>query len=285
MLEAAKIYLLFMVILLNTAFIHRVWLDIKFKIRNYMQEMKDKVAVITGATSGIGREVALLFASCGIKIVAAGRDERAGQELIQEIKANGGEALFCKTDVSNALSVQSLIKSAKKHFGGIDYAFNNAGIEGVLGPIVDMDEKAWDEVMNINLKGIWLCLKYEFPEILHRGGGAIVNTSTNLTSLGLPGTSAYTASKAGVDGLTQVAAIEYGKYGVRVNAINPGAVSTPMLKRIFSQDQMDQVKNANPLSKIATAKDIAQTVLWLCSPMANHINGISILIDGGSTLI
>jgi NAD(P)-dependent dehydrogenase (short-subunit alcohol dehydrogenase family) len=250
-----------------------------------MEDMKDKVAVITGATSGIGREVALLFASRGIKIVAAGRDERAGQDLINEIKANGGNALFCKTDVSDSLSVQSLIKSAKENFGGIDYAFNNAGIEGVLGPISDMDEKAWDDVMNINLKGIWLCLKYEFPEILRRGGGAIVNTSTNLTRLGLPGTSAYTASKAGVDALTQVAAIEYGKHGVRVNAINPGAVNTPMLQRIYSQDQMEQVKNSNPLSKIATPKDIAQTVLWLCSPMANHVNGVSILIDGGSTLI
>jgi len=250
-----------------------------------MESMKDKVAIITGATSGIGREVALLFASRGIKVAAAGRDERAGASLINEIQQKGGNAIFIKTDVSNAASVQALIKSAKEHFGGIDYAFNNAGIEGVLGPIADMKEDAWDDVMNINLKGIWLCLKYEFPEILLRGGGAIVNTSTNLTRLGLPGTSAYAASKAGVDALTQVAAIEYGKHGVRVNAINPGAVDTPMLQRIYSPDQMEQVKSSNPLNKIATPKDVAQIVLWLCSPMSNHVNGISMLIDGGSTLL
>lgn len=250
-----------------------------------MESMKDKVIIVTGATSGIGREVALLFASCGIKVTAAGRDELAGLSLIDEIIQRGGDALFVKTDVSKAESVKALVKAAKEHFGGIDYAFNNAGIEGALGPIVEMKEDAWDHVININLKGIWLCLKYEFPEIVLRGGGVIVNTSSSLSKLGLSGTSAYAASKAGVDAITQVAAIEYGKHGVRVNAINPGAVDTPMLQRIYSSDQMERIKNSNPLNKIATPKDVAQTVLWLCSPMSSHVNGISVLIDGGSALL
>ncbi len=250
-----------------------------------MNEMKGKVAIVTGATSGIGREVALLFASRGIKVVAAGRDEDTGSHLIKEILKDGGEAIFVKTEITNALSVQNLVGTAKKQFSGLDYAFNNAGIEGVLGPIADMEEGHWDDVINTNLKGMWLCLKYEFSEILHRGGGAIVNTSTNLTRLGLLGTAGYVAGKAGVDALTQVAAIEYGNHGIRVNAINPGAVDTPMLRRIYNSEQVQQVKQSNPLNKIATPKDIAQTVLWLCSPMSNHVNGTCVVIDGGAILL
>jgi NAD(P)-dependent dehydrogenase (short-subunit alcohol dehydrogenase family) len=250
-----------------------------------MEYMKGKIAIVTGATSGIGREVALLFASHGIKVAASGRDEKAGLSLIKEIISKQGEAIFIKTDVTNSQSVQNLIKETKKSYGGIDYAFNNAGIEGVLGSISDMEEEAWDNVINTNLKGLWLCLKYEFSEMILRRGGAIVNTSTNLTKLGLPGTSAYAASKAGVEALTQVAAIEYGKHGIRVNTISPGAVDTPMLNRIFNSEQKEQLKTSNPLHKIATPKEVAQTVLWLCSPMANHINGTNIFIDGGATLL
>jgi len=250
-----------------------------------MEYMKGKIAIITGATSGIGREVALLFASHGIKVVASGRDEKAGLSLTKEIISKQGEAIFMKTDVTNSQSVQNLIKETKKSYGGIDYAFNNAGIEGVLGSISDMEEEAWDNVINTNLKGLWLCLKYEFSEMILRKGGAIVNTSTNLTKLGLPGTSAYAASKAGVEALTQVAAIEYGKHGIRVNAISPGAVDTPMLNRICNAEQKEQLKTSNPLHKIATPKEVAQTVLWLCSPMANHINGTNIFIDGGATIL
>lgn len=249
-----------------------------------MENMSGKVAVVTGATSGIGRAVAILFASHGIRVVAAGRNEKAGLELIDEITSKGGEAVFCKTDVLKALSIQALIKTAKEKFGGIDYAFNNAGIEGSLNLISEIDEDSWDQIINTNLKGIWMCLKCQLPEISKRGG-AIVNTSSNLTRLGLSGTGAYTASKAGIDALTQVAAVEYGKYGVRVNAINPGAVDTPMLNRIYSKEQLEEIKLSNPLSKIASPEDIAQTVLWLCSPMANHVNGVSLFIDGGSTLI
>jgi len=251
-------------------------MDIKKSVNN-------KVAVITGATSGIGRETALLFAQQGIKVVAAGRDEKSGLALVDEIKSSKGEAIFVKTDVSDSRSVQSLIHTAKTRFGEIDFAFNNAGIEGLLGPLASMEESSWDSVINTNLKGVWLCLKYQLPEI--RRGGAVVNTSTNITKFGLAATGAYTASKAGVDALTQVAAIEYGKHGVRVNAISPGAVETPMLSRIYKSEEIEQLKRSNPLNSIPQPKDVAQTVLWLCSPLSNHVNGANIFIDGGASLL
>ncbi|MBI5273898.1 MAG: SDR family oxidoreductase [Chlamydiales bacterium] len=250
-----------------------------------MKEMNGKVAVIVGATSGIGRATALLFAEHKIKIVAAGRNENAGEELINQIIRDGGEGIFVKTDVTNSKSTEALIKSAIDHFGGIDFAFNNAGIEGAAQSIFDMDETNWNQVIDTNLKGMWLCLKYEFFAMRLRGRGVIVNTSTSLTRSGLANTGAYTASKAGVDALTQVAAIEYGGYGIRVNAINPGAVHTPMLQRIYSSNEIEQIRKANPLNNIATSRDVAQTVLWLCSPMASHINGTSIFIDGGASLL
>lgn len=249
-----------------------------------MEGMKGKVVIVTGATSGIGYAAAELFAKEGLKVVAAGRSEKAGLTLVDTIRKAGGEALFVQTDVSDDESVQELVARAKREFGGVDFAFNNAGIEGVLVPLAEQSEENWDDVMNINLKGVWLCLKHELPAILERGGGAIVNVATNLTRIGIPGTSIYTASKAGVEALTQVAAVEYGKKGVRINAINPGGVDTPMLSRVLPPPLMEKVIQSNPLLKIATPLDVAQTALWLLSPMAGHINGVSLLIDGGDTL-
>lgn len=250
-----------------------------------MESMKNKVAMITGATSGIGQEAALLFAKQGLKIAAIGQNEEAGKLLVEEIKDAKGEAVFIKTNVSVASSVASSVQQIKNYFGNIHYAFNNAGIEGSLDLLTKLEESNWDSVINTNLKGIWLCLKYQLPEIQLSGGGAIVNVSTNLTRLGFPGTGAYSASKAGVEALTQVAAIEWGKYGIRVNAINPGAVDTPMLKRIYSSEELQQLNDSNPLKNIATAKEIAQVALWLCCSMSSHVNGATIVADGGSSLL
>lgn len=246
--------------------------------------MKGKIAIITGVTSGIGREAALVFAEEGIKVVAAGRNEKLGRELVDEIRDKKGEAIFVQTDVSKAHEVSSLVKAAQKHFGGVDIAFNNAGIEGVLGPLIDMEEEHFDNVINTNLRGTWLCLKYQIPAMIKRGGGAIVNVSTNISEFGIPGTSAYIASKAGVNGLTQVAAVEYGKMGLRVNMISPGAVDTPMLQRIVTPELLKHLNNNNPLGRIAISKEIAQTALWLFSPKASHVNGANIVIDGGHSL-
>lgn len=245
--------------------------------------MINKVAIIVGATSGIGRETALLFSKHKIKVVVAGRNVLEGNLLVTEITNKGGDAIFVKTDVTNPLSIKNLMSTSLKQYGKIDIAFNNAGIEGKSQHISVMDEENWDNVINTNLKGVWLCLKHEFSA-LKSNGGVIINTSTCLTHLGLETTAAYASSKSGVDALTKVAAVEYGPYGIRVNAINPGAVNTPMLQRIYTAEQISDMKETNPLKKIASPRDIAETVLWLCSPMANHINGACILIDGGSTL-
>ncbi|NNM43400.1 MAG: glucose 1-dehydrogenase [Chlamydiae bacterium] len=250
-----------------------------------MEEMNGKVAIITGATFGIGREAAILFAEQGIKVVAAGRSEKEGSLLVDEILSKKGEAVFVKTDVAKEESVKQLIAAALKKFGKLDLCFNNAGVEGVLAPLIDLEEKDWDSTMGINLKGLWLCLKHEIPAIIKNGGGAIVNTSSIISKNGMPGTTIYAASKAGVDALTHVAAVEYGDRKIRVNAINPGAVATPMLERVYTQDLANLVKNKNPLQKIALPRDIANAALWLCSSYAGHINGITLPIDGGHSLL
>ncbi len=252
--------------------------------REFMECLEDKVAVIIGGTSGIGFETALLFAKYKTKVVVSGRNKINGDLLVRKIIQEGGEAIFINVDVTKPESISNLIGTAIKHFGGIDFAFNNAGIEGDALSIVDMNDQNWDQVINTNLKGLYSCLKYELSAIISRGGGAIVNTSTSLTKLGLPKAGAYIASKAGVDALTRVAAIEYGSYGIRVNAVNPGSVHTPMLRRLYNSKQIAKMEAANPLLKIASPKDIAETVLWLCSSKANHINGQCIVIDGGEIL-
>lgn len=248
-------------------------------------EMNGKVAVITGATSGIGRASALLFASQGIKVVLAGRNEQKGKSLESEIAAMGSKALFVPTDVSNSESVENLIDVAKSSFGEIHYALNNAGIEGALRPLVETDERDFDEVMGINLKGIWLCLKAQLQAMSSKGG-AIVNVSTSITRLGLPETGIYTASKAGVESLTRVAAIEHGKEGIRVNAISPGAVDTPMIHRIYPNKQdIAKLHQGNPTGRMAHAEDVANTALFLLSSLAAHINGEIVFVDGGSSIV
>jgi len=247
-------------------------------------EMKGKTAIITGASSGIGQATARLLANQGVRVVLASRNEKKGEELEKELISLGAEALFIKTDVSNADSVRNLIQVTQKSFGSIHYALNNAGIEGNLGSLSEMEERDFDEVISVNLKGVWLSLKYELGAMAHEGA-SIVNISTNITRMGMIGTGAYTASKAGVVSLTKVAAIEYGKQGIRINAISPGAVDTPMIHRIFpSEEDFKNISQQNPLGKIAYPEDIANTVLWLFSPMSAHINGDVIFVDGGSSI-
>lgn len=249
-----------------------------------IESMKERTAVITGATSGIGKATAHLLAQQGVKLALAGRNEKKGKELEKELISQGAEALFIKTNVSNSDSVKNLIQTVQSSFGGIHCALNNAGIEGNLGPLGDMEEKDFDEVISINLKGVWLCLKYELGAMVH-GNASIVNISTNITRIGMPGTGAYTASKAGVESLTKVAAIEYGKKGIRVNAISPGAVDTPMIHRIYPSEQdFKNVSEGNPLGRMAYAEDIANTVLWLFSSMSAHVNGDVVFVDGGSSI-
>jgi len=247
------------------------------------KELEGKVGLVTGGTSGVGRDTAVLFAEAGIKVVVAGRREPEGQETIELIRAVGGDGLFVKTDVSKASEVEALIQKAVEKFGRLDLAFNNAGIEGVWVPIVRQSEEDWDRTIATNLKGVWLCLKYEMRQMLKQGGGgAIVNMSSIMGSIGSAGASAYSASKHGVIGLTKSAALENARSGIRVNAVCPGVIETPMATRLFGTPQVHKyVLGCHPLGRFANPSEIAEAVLWMCSERASFMTGQSLVLDGG----
>ncbi|MGB8990151.1 MAG: SDR family oxidoreductase [Candidatus Sulfotelmatobacter sp.] len=246
-------------------------------------ELQGKVALVTGGTSGIGRETAVLFAKSGAKVVVAGRRGAEGEETIELIRAAGGDSLFVKTDVSKASEVETLIKKAVEKFGRVDIAFNNAGIEGVWLPIVRQSEEDWDQIIAINLKGVWLCLKHEIRQMLKQGaGGAIVNMGSVTGLIGSVGAAAYSASKHGVIGLTKSAALENAKSGIRVNAVCPGFTETPMADRIFRVPQIHKhVLSCHPIGRLGRPMEIAEAVLWMCSDRASFMTGETLVLDGG----
>jgi NAD(P)-dependent dehydrogenase (short-subunit alcohol dehydrogenase family) len=246
-------------------------------------ELEGKVGLVTGGTSGIGRETAVLFAKAGAKVVVAGRRAVEGEETIELIRAAGGDGLFVKTDVSKASEVETLVQKAVEKFGRLDIAFNNAGIEGVWSPIVRQSEEDWDRTIAINLKGVWLCLKYEIRQMLMQGGGgAIVNMSSITGLVGAVGVAAYSASKHGVIGLTQTAALENAKTGIRINAVCPGFTETPMSDRVFRAPGVHKyVLSCHPIGRLGRPKEIAEAVLWMCSDRASFMTGQSLILDGG----
>ena len=246
-------------------------------------ELQGKVALVTGGTSGIGRETAVLFAKAGAKVVVAGRREQEGQETVEMLRPAGGDGLFVKTDVSKASDVEALVQKAVERFGRLDVAFNNAGIEGAWIPIVRQSEEDFDRTINVNLKGVWLCLKYEIRQMLKQGsGGAIVNMASVLGVVGSAGTSAYSASKHGVIGLTQTAALENAKKGIRVNAICPGMIETAMSDRILRVPAAHKFAvNSHPIGRLGKAIEIAEAVVWMCSDRASFMTGQAVGIDGG----
>jgi NAD(P)-dependent dehydrogenase (short-subunit alcohol dehydrogenase family) len=246
-------------------------------------ELQGKVALVTGGTSGIGRETAVLFAKSGAKVVVAGRRGPEGEETIELIRAEGGDSLFVKTDVSKASDVETLIQKAVEKFGRVDIAFNNAGIEGVWVPIVRQSEEDWDQIIAINLKGVWLCLKYEIRQMLKQGaGGAIVNMGSVTGLIGSVGAAAYSASKHGVIGLTKSAALENAKSGIRVNAVCPGFTETPMADRIFRVPQIHKhVLSCHPIGRLGKPVEIAEAVVWMCSDRASFMTGETLVLDGG----
>jgi len=246
-------------------------------------ELEGKVGVVTGGTSGIGRDTALLFAKAGAKVVVAGRRELQGEETVQLIRAAGGDGLFVKTDVSKASQVETLIQKVVERFGGLDIAFNNAGIEGVWAPIVRQSEEDWDRTIEINLKGVWLCLKYEIRQMLKQSaGGAIVNMASIIGLIGSAGVAAYSASKHGVIGLTKTAALENAKTGIRINAVCPGFTETPMADRIFHAPAVrNHVLSCHPIGRFGTPMEIAEAVVWMCSDRASFMTGQSLVLDGG----
>lgn len=246
-------------------------------------DLHNKVALVTGGTTGIGRDTAVLFAKAGAKVAFSGRREPEGQQTLELIRAAGGDGLFVKSDASRSADVQSLVHKTVVKYGRLDIAFNNAGVEGQWVPLADQTEDNWDYVHGINLKGVWLCLKYEIQQMLKQGGGgAIVNMSSVAGLIGAPGAGVYIASKHGVLGLTKTAAVEYASRGIRVNAVCPAVIETPMADRAFGDPQVNKrVLSLHPLGRFGKPSEVAEAVLWLCSDRSSFTTGQYIGVDGG----
>src|SRR5271165_6809889 len=246
-------------------------------------ELRGKVCIVTGGTSGIGRDTAILFAKAGVKVVVAGRREAEGKETVDLVHSAGGDGFFVKTDVSQAADVDALVRKTVERFGRLDIAFNNAGIEGSLTPIAEQSEEDWDRTIDINLKGVWLCLKYEIQQMLKQGhGGAIVNMASVAGLVGTAGAAAYSASKHGVLGLTKAAALETARSGIRINAVCPAAVETTMAERLYSSPAVHKyVLGCHPIGRFGRPAEIAEAVVWMCSDRASFMTGQSLALDGG----
>lgn len=246
-----------------------------------------KVAIITGAAMGMGKDAAILFAEAKAKVVVADVNEELGQQVVAEIQANGGEATFVRTDVSDSASVQAMVQHTVDTFGRLDVAVNNAAIQPDNDPLVDFDEVYWDKLMSVDLKGQALCCKYEIRQLLAQGGGgSIINISSVSGFRPQPHNVAYVAAKHGVIGLTKVAALEHGKDGIRVNAVAPGAIDTPMLQSALHDAGINPEEFAPALSllgRFAAGREIAQACLWLASDLSSYVTATCIDVDAGYT--
>jgi len=247
-----------------------------------MTHMEGKVALVTGAGSGIGRETALAFARAGAKVVVSDIVVEGGEETVRMIKGEGGDALFVKCDVAQEADVKALVAKTVETYGRIDCAHNNAGIEGMAGPCAECTEENWDRTLGINLKGVWWCCKYEIPQMLKQGGGAIVNTASVAGLVGFPGIPAYTASKHAVVGLTKAIALDYAKENIRCNAVCPGVIHTPMVDRFSggTQEGLDAMAAMEPVGRLGEPSEIADAVVYLCSDKATFVTGIAMPVDG-----
>jgi NAD(P)-dependent dehydrogenase (short-subunit alcohol dehydrogenase family) len=245
--------------------------------------VEGKVALVTGGASGIGRATALTFAREGAKLIVADMNEDGGQQTVHLITEKGGEATFVQVDVTSTSAVEALISKTMETYGRLDCAHNNAGIAGgVRARTADYPEDRWQQVIAVNLTGVWLCMKYEIPQMLHQGGGTIVNTASAAGLVGSRGTSAYVASKHGVVGLTKTAALEYAQQGIRVNCVCPGAIQTPMTDRAWSDPaRRARVIASEPVGRIGNPEEIAEAVVWLCSDAASFVTGHAMSVDGG----
>src|SRR5579885_2274880 len=243
-----------------------------------------KVAIITGAGSGIGRAASRVFAREGAKLVLADWNETGGAETLRIVQDLGAEAVFAKTDVSRREDVDALVAKAVTAFGRLDCAFNNAGIEGASAVTHECTEENWSKVIAVDLTGVWLCMRAEIAQMLKQGGGgAIVNTSSGAGLAGVRGMPAYVAAKHGVAGLTKAAAVEYGRHNIRVNAVCPGPIRTPMMARLLGErpDAEQRFARGGPLKRLGEAEEIAETVAWLCSDRASYVTGVPMPVDGG----
>jgi NAD(P)-dependent dehydrogenase (short-subunit alcohol dehydrogenase family) len=245
-----------------------------------------KVAFVTGAANGIGRAAALAFAREGASVVVADVSESSNQETASIIEKLGGRALAVRCDVSRAEDVKAALDQAIEVFGRIDFAFNNAGVEQAIAAMADLNDEEWDRIIRINLRSVFLCMKYEIPLMLKNGGGAIVNTSSGAGVKGFKGQAAYAAAKHGVIGLTKSAALDYAQLKIRINAVCPGIIDTPMMHRFTggTREGEERVIAQEPVARMGTPEEIAASVVWLCSDAAAFVVGHAMVIDGGQTV-
>ena len=245
--------------------------------------IEGKVALITGGGSGIGRATALLFAREGAKLMIADYNAEGGERTVKTIKEAGGIAAFHAADVSNPQDVDGLMHKVVETYGRLDCAFNNAGIEGHMAETPECTLENWNRVIAINLTGVFLCMKYEIPLMLRHGGGSIVNTASGAGLVGLAGAPAYVAAKHGVAGLTKAAALEFAQKGIRVNAVCPGFIRTPMVERVLDKGLFseDQIFASEPMHRMGKPEEIGEAVLWLCSEASSFVTGLPMPVDGG----
>ena len=246
-----------------------------------MKILENKVAIVTGGGSGIGKAISLLYASEGASIVVSDIDEKGSNETVAEIKEKGGKAIFVKADTSKPEDSKNVVDKAVKEFGGLHIAVNNAGIGGPLGPVGEYPIDGWDKTIAINLSGVFYGLRYQIPAMLASGGGSIVNIASILGKVGTKNSSAYVASKHGVIGLTEAAALEYADKGIRVNSMGPGYILTPLLTRTLDDAAMKALVGLHPMGRLGASEEVAELALWLNSDKASFVTGSYYNVDGG----
>ena len=245
--------------------------------------LENKVALVTGAGSGIGRAVALSYAAEGAKVVVADINEIGGEQTVSQIKSQGGDAIFSKADTAKVLDHQILVQHIVKHYGGLHIVCNNAGISGPIASTGEYPIEGWDKVIAVNLSGVFYGLRYQLPALLASGGGSVVNISSILGSVGVKGSPAYVSAKHGLVGLTKAAALEYANKNIRINSVGPGYILTPLLTNTLDESTLHKVAELHPIGRIGNADEVAQLVLWLSSSKSSFVTGAYYTVDGGYT--